>query len=116
MLACYEKKILREYSKQHSDFISNSDDSFNPTDVDRARFTRLIQQIAERKKYKEFIVQYTTEKFIALKYLNSHADVTDYGLTIIHNYYKEVLKLIFTDYLPILLSIGAFVISIIALV
>lgn len=116
MLAFYEYRILKEFSNYHSDFISIGDNEFNPNTQDKVRFIHLKGIIGHKTKIDNCLIETATEDLISLGYLNSHADVSNSGLAAIHNYPKEVLKSIFTIYLPIIFSFIAIVISVIALI
>ena len=122
MLTSYEYRILKEFSKYHSDYISISDSPYNPTNVDRIRLINLKSAIGKKTNIDNYLIESATAKFISdgYNYLNSHADVSNAGLTALYNYHRDKRKAFFNDtFFKIisaisgLLSIASIIISLI---
>jgi len=118
MMKFLEYRILKAYaSLQNSNFELKLSDEQNLWGIaGTIRFTSIQNKISQNLKIEENSLRSISARLIRLGYLDESGKVIKEGFLIIHNYPKEVLKSVFTIYLPIILAIGTLVISIIALV
>ncbi len=113
MLTFLEYRVLKAFSKFPRTYLIPPEIQSN---LDRVRFVSRKYEIHKKTIIRFEFIETITDELLKTKFLHLSADISELGLYSLHNYPKEVLKSIFTIYLPIVISIFALIISIIALI
>ena len=120
-----EHRILEEYSKiptEHFYSKGNTDRLYLIEEPDFLQEMYLDEcecDIQEKTKIKMYILKTITNQFITDEYLSPVGQITSLGQTELHlfwkNWFLKVIESLCKIYLPLIISIAAIIISLIAL-